>query len=103
MLLKKVSLTLLLVLLGSSDLQAEPLRDPTRPSGGVSQASHTATSSALVLNSVVNSGARSYAVINNKILSVGDRVQGVQIVAIGQNSVSLADGRTLRMFTAVTE
>lgn len=95
-----------IVLLGiSAVVSAESLRDPTLPGkghsavGAVSQNQHQA----IVLNSIVSSGNTAYAVINNKIVSVGDSIQGVNVVRISPSSVLLSDGRKLAVFQAITE
>ncbi len=104
-LIKINSVIALLILLAISGAQAETLRDPTRPGHGAIVASSTSTEvdTSLILNSVVKAKASSYAVINNKIFSLGDRVQGVTITAIDTISVSLSDGRRLTMYQAVIE
>ncbi|MCL1142091.1 MSHA biogenesis protein MshK [Shewanella gaetbuli] len=81
----------------------QTLRDPTLPHAGYQMSVTTEeTYSGLVLNSIIN-GPNSYAVINNKIMKVGDTVQGVRIVSIGKRQVNLADGRKLTLFQSVTE
>ncbi|WP_373284922.1 MSHA biogenesis protein MshK [Shewanella inventionis] len=94
-----------LIILLVSQAEAQTLRDPTLPSQGYTapQASHV-SQQALVLNSIVN-GQRAYAVINNNILSVGDSISGIglRITAIGQDSVTLSDGRKLQLFQSITE
>jgi len=94
----------LLVLLTTS-IHAETLRDPTRPGRGVVivKAASSDHVNALVLNSVLKGETSSHAVINNKIFVLGDRVQGIKIVRIDTSSVSLADGRKLKMYQAITE
>ncbi|WP_299790247.1 MSHA biogenesis protein MshK [uncultured Shewanella sp.] len=99
------SLLVSLLVLLTSTVHAETLRDPTRPGRGAAivDAGSSGTGSALVLNSIVKAESASHAVINNKIFVVGDRVQGVKIVRIDTGSVSLADGRKLKMYQAITE
>ncbi len=94
----------LLVLLTTS-IHAETLRDPTRPGRGavIVEVTSSGHVNALVLNSVLKGETSSHAVINNKIFVLGDRVQGVKIVRIDTSSVSLADGRKLKMYQAITE
>lgn len=102
----KVSwILVLLVLVLTVSVQAETLRDPTRPGREVGVASTAIPDKghALQINSIVNAGTNSHAVINNQIYVVGDRVQGVKITRIGINSVSLADGRKLNMYQIITE
>ena len=95
-----------IALLGlSAQVSAETLRDPTLPGKGYSAAGAVTQSQnkALVLNSIVSSGNTAYAVINNKIVSVGDSIQGVKVVRITPSSVSLSDGRKLALFQAIIE
>lgn len=80
----------------------QTLRDPTLPSASYQAVVITDAAKSLVLSSIIN-GASSFAVINNQIMKVGDRVQGVRIVAIGKSQVSLSDGRKLQLFQSVTE
>ena len=105
MLRNKVSaiVVLPLALWLSSAVCADALRDPTLPSQGALTSAAAGTSSQWRLSSVVNSGNRAYAVIDNKIYSLGESVYGVKIVAITDNTVSLSDGRKLSMFPAVTK
>jgi MSHA biogenesis protein MshK len=106
-LLKQISRLVLLILSSSFcfNLSAASLRDPTLPGSGVSITNTAAVSvnKALVLNSVLIKQDGSFAVINNQIFTQGQRVQGVKIVHIGKDAVSLADGRKLTMFKAITE
>lgn len=84
---------------------AQTLRDPTLPSQGyVAVQVDSGSQQALVLNSIVN-GQRAYAVINNHILSVGDTISGIglRVSSIGQDSVTLSDGRKLQLFQSITE
>ncbi|MCL1050059.1 MSHA biogenesis protein MshK [Shewanella abyssi] len=107
MLLKQISRLVLLIVVGSYcvNLSAASLRDPTLPGAGAS-ITNTATVSvnkSLTLNSVLIKQDGSLAVINNEIFKQGQRVQGVKIVHIGKDTVSLADGRKLTMFKTITE
>ncbi|GGQ15189.1 MSHA biogenesis protein MshK [Shewanella litoralis] len=110
MLLNRISVSALVLVVGSLMLltthaKAQSLRDPTLPGQGyVAVSSSIAPKQAMVLNSIVN-GQRAYAVINNNILSVGDTVSGIglRVTAIGQDSVTLSDGRKLQLFQSITE
>ncbi|WP_173496448.1 MSHA biogenesis protein MshK [Shewanella sp. ISTPL2] len=105
MFLNKSYIISVLLLVSSPMVSAESLRDPTLPGKGFAVQGHTSQmqEQALVLNSIVSSGNTAYAVINNKILSVGDSVQGLSIVKITPTYVSLSDGRKLTLFQAITE
>ena len=105
MFLNKSYIISMLLLVSSTMVSAESLRDPTLPGKGFAVQSNASQTQdqALVLNSIVSSGNTAYAVINNKILSVGDSVQGLSIVKITPTYVSLSDGRKLTLFQAITE
>ncbi|MFA5156265.1 MAG: hypothetical protein WC532_02585 [Candidatus Omnitrophota bacterium] len=47
---------------------------------------------ALVLNGVVFSPGSSYALINNRIVKEGDKIEGITVVRIAQDIVELQDG-----------
>lgn len=98
---------ILITLVGfTASLSADTLRDPTLPGNNSYLAVESISqgqNQALVLNSIVNSGNTAYAVINNKIMSVGDSIQGVKLVGISSSSVSLSDGRKLALFQAIIE
>ncbi len=90
-------------LLFSSLSFAKALRDPTLPGKGYAVSSTQVNRpGSLVLNSIMHSN-KPHAVINNKILFVGDRVEGVRIEYIGKQYVNLADGRKLTLFQSITE
>lgn len=105
--LKPISHSLLLLVVSGMcfSLNAASLRDPTLPGAGSSATSSAAVKvdKTLTLNSVVIKQSGAFAVINNEIYKKGQRVQGVKIVQIGKDTVSLADGRKLTMFKAITE
>ena len=105
MFLNKSYIISVLLLVSSPMVSAESLRDPTLPGKGFAVQGHASQTQdqVLVLNSIVSSGNTAYAVINNKILSVGDSVQGLSIVKITPTYVSLSDGRKLTLFQAITE
>lgn len=99
----KSYLSVLLCIAMVSGVSAQTLRDPTLPSKGYASAASQSVQQGLTLNSIVSSGNTAHAVINNKILSVGDRIQGLRITQITPNYVVLSDGRKLTMFKAITE
>ena len=107
MLLKQISRPVLFILMSvlSCSLNAASLRDPTLPGAGamISSAQTAVVDKTLTLNSVLIKQSGAVAVINNEIYKEGQRVQGVKIVHIGKDAVSLADGRKLTMFKAITE
>jgi hypothetical protein len=48
----------------------------------------------LALNGIVLSPGSSYALINNKIVKEGDKIEGIIVVRITKDSVELKDGDT---------
>ncbi len=105
MCLNKSYIISILLCLSSTAVLAESLRDPTLPGKGFAAVDTTSQmqDQAIILNSIVSSGNTAYAVINNKIVSVGDNIQGLRIVKITRAYVSLSDGRKLTLFQAITE
>lgn len=107
MLPKKISALLIAFLCSTIGFSsnATALRDPTLPGNfsGKTDVETDSSNNTLVLNSVVKNNASAYAVINNQIFTLGERVKGVKIVKIADDSVSLADGRKLTMFQAITD
>jgi hypothetical protein len=49
---------------------------------------------AFVLNGIVISPGSNYALVNNKIVKEGDKIEGVTVVRITKDSVELKDGDT---------
>ncbi|HDS1196650.1 MSHA biogenesis protein MshK [Shewanella algae] len=94
---------MLLALLCSQDLAAASLRDPTMPAQGVNLPAKEQGGQGLVLSSLLSGPQGKRAVINNQIYRQGDRIQGVVLSRIDQDSVLLADGRRLYLFQAITE
>lgn len=82
--------------------QDKKLRDPTLPSGQYQAVKNLERNPTIVLNSIVT-GPSTHAVINNKIVNVGDTIQGVKVVKISSSQVTLSDGRKLQLFQSVTE
>lgn len=80
---------------------AQALRDPTRPAffsartgeGGIVSRGRNAE---WVLQSVLLSPERRYAIINGQVLSLGGSVAGAELVAIREGEVTLRAGGTLR-------
>ena len=106
MLPKKISALLIAFLCSTVAFNLNAaLRDPTKPGylSGKTTSAKASTDSSMVLNSIVQKGSSAYAVINNQIFTLGGKVKGVKIVHIGKDTVSLADGRKLTLFPAVTD
>ncbi|MCL1100665.1 MSHA biogenesis protein MshK [Shewanella saliphila] len=91
-------------LLLAASVNAQSLRDPTLPGQGYAVVTpQNISQQSLVLNSIVN-GQHAYAVINNKIVAVGGKVNnGLTVSSIGQDNVTLSDGRKLQLFQSITE
>jgi MSHA biogenesis protein MshK len=88
---------------------AQALRDPTRPplifgrtgDGGMMGRSRDAE---WVLQSVLLSPERRYAIINGEVLTLGGSVAGAELIAIREGEVTLRAGgalRTVRLFPDV--
>jgi MSHA biogenesis protein MshK len=88
---------------------AQVLRDPTRPAffsgrtgeGGIVSRGRDAE---WVLQSVLLSPERRYAIINGEVLTLGGSVAGAELVAIREGEVTLRAGgalRTVRLFPDV--
>ena len=88
---------------------AQSLRDPTRPAfftgrtgeGGIVTRGRDAE---WVLQSVLLSPERRYAIINGEVLALGGSVGGAELVAIREGEVTIRTGgalRTLRLFPDV--
>ena len=67
----------------------EGLADPSRPSTRGAQGDEGVSHGALVLQSTLLSPERQFAVINGQKLTIGARIQGAQIMAIGPYEVIL--------------
>ena len=74
---------------------AQALGDPTRPPNfaGLSFSTAEAAPSGPVLQSIVLSPKRRLALIDGKLIGIGDRVGGATLVAIEIDSVRLREGR----------
>ncbi len=81
-------------------LQAEPLRDPTRPPGSSEYAPGQADSG---LQSIVRrEGQKPRALINGELLSLGDKVGNQRLIAIKEDSVVLRDEQGNREILQLT-
>jgi hypothetical protein len=67
---------------------ADELRDPTRPARlGPGIVMTSPSVEAVRLEAILNSGDARRAIVNGKVVREGERVNGVQIVAINENSI----------------
>lgn len=86
---------------------AQQLRDPTRPPVFIAPRASSlepAQSSELVLQTVLISPERRHVVINGRLLSIGQSISGLKVVAINESEVLLSGGagaRKLRLYPAV--
>jgi MSHA biogenesis protein MshK len=97
-----VNLSIAALLLMAPSVNGQVLRDPTLPAGQVMDTGSQAAQSGLVLSSIIK-GSENYAVINNQILKVGERVEGLKLVHIGHQDVTFSDGKKLTLFQVITE
>ena len=65
------------------------LRDPTRPPGVSLTTSKKNVSGRLVLNAIIHSKTRNFAIINGKRLEVGDMILGSKLLKIEKTAVYL--------------
>jgi MSHA biogenesis protein MshK len=90
----------------ASTAVAQALRDPTRPAAGSSRAAAGKTGqSGWVLQSVLISPERRYAIINGEVVAVGESISGAQLIAVAAERVTLRtrEGlRVLQLFPDVT-
>lgn len=84
---------------------AQQMRDPTRPPSFVAPAGTAAVrESDLVLQTVLISTERRAAIINGRLLRLGENIAGMQLMSISESEVQLrgrGESRTLHLFPAV--
>ncbi|GLR72232.1 hypothetical protein [Agaribacter marinus] len=87
---KRASLTCLLLLLAAS-VCAKQEKDPTKPpAAALAQLIGTNTlNKDIVLSAIFTRGQQRYAVINKRIMRIGDDILGKQIVSIDAQSIKL--------------
>lgn len=77
---------------------AQALRDPTRPPGASARsAAGKAEQSGWILQSVLISPERRYAIINGEVVPIGGSIAGAQLVAIAAERVTLRTHEGLRV------
>ena len=85
---------------------AQALRDPTRPPAAAGKGSAGKVEhSGFILQSVLISPERRYAIINDEVVPVGGSVAGAELIAIAEERVTLRtrEGlRVLHLFPEVT-
>ena len=87
----------LLCLVAASAADAQAMRDPTRPP--ISQASGAAgrNEAPWILQSVLISPQRRYAIINGEVIALGASIGGAQLVAVAAERVTLRTPEGLRV------
>lgn len=87
------------------DVFAQQLRDPTRPPSFVAPTGADAVrESDLVLQTVLISPERRAAIINGRLLRLGENISGMQLMSISEGEVKLrgrGGPRTLHLFPSV--
>lgn len=63
--------------------------DPTRPFGEIATSNSSEKGATLVLQSIIESNNKRKAIINGQALSVGDKYNGFNLIAISKNGVVL--------------
>ena len=92
-------LAALLCVLVASTAAAQALRDPTRPPAPASSrgAADRIEQSGWVLQSVLISPERRYAIINGEVVPLGGSIAGAQLVAVAEERVTLRTQEGLRI------
>lgn len=92
------ALLVLACVAGASLSAAQTLRDPTRPPavGGKGEASKSEPSG-WVLQSVLISPERRYAIINGEIVQIGGSIAGAELIAVAAERVTLRTRQGLRV------
>jgi MSHA biogenesis protein MshK len=82
----------------ASSTFAQALRDPTRPpAASAKNAAAKAEQSGWILQSVLISPERRYAIINGEVVPVGGSIAGAELVAIAAERVTLRTQEGLRV------
>jgi len=63
--------------------------DPTRPFGATAAVQSSEKTTALVLQSVIQSGNNKKAIINGQVLNVGEKYKGFELISINSKGVVL--------------
>jgi hypothetical protein len=83
----------LLALSAAAHTRADDLRDPMRPPTAPATAmSRTSAPSSLQLQAVIGSGPSRVAIVNGKVVHIGDKVDGATIEDISANTVRYTRG-----------
>lgn len=92
-------LAALLCVLTASTAAAQALRDPTRPppAAGTKSAAGRIEQSGWILQSVLISPERRYAIINGEVVGLGGSIAGAELVAVAEERVTLRTREGLRV------
>lgn len=98
-LIRRTSVLLALACLtATSTAVAQALRDPTRPpAGSAKAATGRIEQSGWILQSVLISPERRYAIINGEIVPIGGSIEGAELVAVTAERVTLRTREGLRV------
>ena len=97
--MRRISILLAVVCMAAaSTAVAQALRDPTRPPAASAKGIAGKTEqSGWILQSVLISPERRYAIINGEVVPVGGSVAGAELVAIAEERVTLRTPEGLRV------
>lgn len=86
-------------MVAASAAPAEALRDPTRPAAtsGKGTGAANAERSGWVLQSVLISPERRYAIINGEVVPLGGSIAGAELIAVTAERVTLRTSQGLRV------
>ena len=84
-------------MVAASAVPAQALRDPTRPAAASGKGAANAEQSGWVLQSVLISPERRYAIINGEVVPLGGSIAGAELVAVTAERVTLRTSQGLRV------
>lgn len=79
---------ILLLLLYCEYVNAQQV-DPTKPFGAIAASNSSERSTSLTLQSIIQRDGKKKAIINGKVLNVGDKYKGFQLITISSKGVVL--------------
>ncbi len=80
---------MILLLLFCSEYANGQQVDPTKPFGAVAASNSNEKSTPLTLQSIIQRDGNKKAIIDGKVLNVGDKYKGFQLIAISSKGVVL--------------
>ncbi len=90
-------LAALICVVAASASTAQALRDPTRPAVGAKACAVRIEKSGWILQSVLISPERRYAIINDEVVPLGGSIAGAELIAIAEERVTLRTQDGLRI------